>query len=78
MPQTYRTRVLTAQDNRLIDALAKVPRFQGLAETLRPSRPKPPPKRAKVEAVDAEDLPAFEDDDDRDPPRPVGRPRKGG
>jgi hypothetical protein len=45
--QTYQTRVLTAQDHRLIDALEKDPRYSRLAAQLRPPG-SAAPKRPKA------------------------------
>jgi len=69
--QTYKTRVLTAQDNRLVDALERDPRYRKLAAVLRPPAPKatpaktPPKAKAEVEEFD---------EDDREPPKAVAKP----
>jgi hypothetical protein len=44
---TYSTRVLTARDAKLLDALRKHPRYQGLAERLSPTAPPKPPAPSK-------------------------------
>jgi hypothetical protein len=44
MPQTYRTRHLTAGENRLLDALEKMPRGRELAAMFRPPTADNPPK----------------------------------
>ncbi len=83
MTQTYRTRVLTAQDNRLVDALERDPRFRKVAAILRSPKPSPR-KTAKADFVETpkpvppveafKDAPVGFDDDDREPPRPVVKP----
>lgn len=54
--QTYQTRVLTAQDHRLIDALEKDPRYRKVAHMLRPPAAAPKAKQAEPEP-EAEPVP---------------------
>ena len=48
--QTYRTRVMTARDHRLVDALEADPRYRRVAMMLRPPVAKPKPAKAPEKA----------------------------
>ena len=71
--QTYQTRVLTARDNRLIDALERDPRYRMVAQRLRPSGSvKPTPKAAPPEAP-----PKAETPPEAEVPKPIPKAAPG-